>query len=90
MSPGCARPGASPCPGGQYDDTLVHDGVMFIADTNNILLALDARDGTELWRYEHQSEVFDGRRQGIALYGNSVFVPHNDLDLVAFNCALAL
>ena len=85
MSPGCAgleRPSVS---GWQYDDTLVHDGVMFIADTNNILLALDARDGTELWRYEHQSEVFDGRRQGIALYGDSVFVPHNDLDLVALN-----
>ena len=29
--------------------------------------------------------MFDGRRQGIALYGNSVFVPHNDLDLVALN-----
>ena len=71
--------------GGNMTTPLVHDGVMFIADTNNILLALDARDGSELWRYEHQSEVFDGRRQGIALYGNSVFVPHNDLDLVALN-----
>ncbi|MFZ8956522.1 MAG: pyrroloquinoline quinone-dependent dehydrogenase [Pseudohongiellaceae bacterium] len=71
--------------GGNMTTPLVHDGVMFIADTNNILLALDARDGTELWRYEHQSEVFDGRRQGIALYGDSVFVPHNDLDLVALN-----
>ena len=69
--------------GGNMTTPLVHDGVMFIADTNNILMALDARDGTELWRYEHQSEVFDGRRQGIALYGNSVFVPHNDLNLVA-------
>ncbi|MEC7893122.1 MAG: PQQ-binding-like beta-propeller repeat protein, partial [Pseudomonadota bacterium] len=34
--------------GGNMTTPLVHDGVMFVADTNNILLALDARDGTEL------------------------------------------
>jgi alcohol dehydrogenase (cytochrome c) len=71
--------------GGNMTTPLVHDGVMFIADTNNILLALDARSGIELWRYQHESEIFDGRRQGIALYGDKVFVPHNDLDLVALN-----
>ena len=71
--------------GGNMTTPLVHDGVMFIADTNNILLALDARSGIELWRYQHESENFDGRRQGIALYDDKVFVPHNDLDLVALN-----
>lgn len=71
--------------GGNMTTPLVHDGLMFIADTNNILLALDARNGSELWRYQHESENFDGRRQGIALYGDKVFVPHNDLDLVALN-----
>ncbi len=71
--------------GGTMTTPLVHDGVMFLTDTNNILLALDARDGKELWRYQHQSSNLDGRRQGIALYGDSVFVPHNDLVLVALN-----
>jgi len=71
--------------GGNMTTPLVHDGVMFIADTNNILLALDARNGQELWRYQHESENFDGRRQGIALYDDKVFVPHNDMDLVALN-----
>lgn len=71
--------------GGNMTTPLVHDGMMFIADTNNVLLALDARNGTELWRYQHESDNFDGRRQGIALYGDRVFVPHNDLDLVALN-----
>ncbi|MBT8145516.1 MAG: PQQ-binding-like beta-propeller repeat protein [Gammaproteobacteria bacterium] len=71
--------------GGNMTTPLVHDGVMFIADTNNILLALDARNGTELWRYQHESDNFDGRRQGIALFGDRVFVPHNDLDLVVLN-----
>jgi alcohol dehydrogenase (cytochrome c) len=71
--------------GNNMTTPLVHDGVMFIADTDNILLALDARNGRQLWRYQHESENFDGRRQGIALYGDRVFVPHNDLDLVALD-----
>ena len=48
--------------GSNMTTPLVHDGVMFIADTNNTLLALDASNGLELWRYQHESEVFDGRR----------------------------
>ncbi|GJM11828.1 MAG: pyrrolo-quinoline quinone [Pseudohongiella sp.] len=71
--------------GGNMTTPLVHDGIMFIADTNNILLALDAKTGQELWRYQHESENLDGRRQGIALFDDKVFVPHNDLDLVALN-----
>jgi glucose dehydrogenase len=36
--------------GGNMTTPLIHDGVMFIADTNNLLLALDARTGELLWR----------------------------------------
>lgn len=71
--------------GGNMTTPLVHDGVLYIADTNNILRALDARNGNELWHYEHESEIFDGRRIGIALHGDKVIVPHNDMDLVALN-----
>jgi alcohol dehydrogenase (cytochrome c) len=71
--------------GGNMTTPLVHDGVLFIADTNNILRAVDARNGNELWQYQHQSEILDGRRIGIALHGNRVIVPHNDLDLVALD-----
>lgn len=71
--------------GGNMTTPLVHSGVMFIADNNNVLLALDARNGEELWRYQHESENLDGRRIGIALYADKVIVPHNDLDVVALN-----
>ncbi|MEX0903925.1 MAG: PQQ-binding-like beta-propeller repeat protein [Pseudohongiellaceae bacterium] len=71
--------------GGNMTTPLVHDGILFIADTGNVLRALNARNGDELWRYEHESENFDGRRIGIALYGDKVIVPHNDMDLVALN-----
>jgi alcohol dehydrogenase (cytochrome c) len=71
--------------GGNMTTPLVHDGVMFIADTNNLLRVLDARSGQELWTYQHQSENLDGRRIGIALHGDVVVVPHNDLTVVALN-----
>ncbi len=71
--------------GGNMTTPLVHDNVLFIADTNNILRALDARTGEELWQYVHESENFDGRRIGIALYEDRLIVPHNDMDIVALD-----
>lgn len=71
--------------GGNMTTPLVHDGVMFIADTGNLLRVLDAASGAELWTYQHESENLDGRRIGISLYGDQVIVPHNDLTLVALN-----
>lgn len=71
--------------GGNMTTPLVHDGVMFIADTNNLLRVLDARSGQELWNYHHESENLDGRRIGIALHGDVVVVPHNDLTVVALD-----
>jgi len=71
--------------GGNMTTPLVHDGVMFIADTNNMLRVLDARSGQELWTYKHESENLDGRRIGIALHGDLVIVPHNDLTVVALD-----
>lgn len=69
--------------GGNMTTPLVHDGLMFIADTGNLLRVLDARNGSELWSYQHESENLDGRRIGISLQGDQVIVPHNDLTLVA-------
>ncbi len=71
--------------GGNMTTPLVHDGVMFIADTNNVLRVLDATSGEELWNYQHVSVNLDGRRIGIALHGDVVIVPHNDLTIVALN-----
>lgn len=64
---------------------LIHDGVMFIADTQNLILALDATNGAELWRYQHDMDNNDARRIGMAIHGDTLVVPHNDLDLVALN-----
>ena len=64
---------------------LVHDGIMFIADTENRLLAVDATNGNELWSYQHDTGNNDGRRIGMAIHGDTLIVPHNDMALVALN-----
>ncbi len=68
---------------------LVHDGVMFLADTNDAVLALDARNGEELWRYEHETgpDATAGLngKFGIAMYGEQLIVPTLDLRLLALD-----
>jgi len=68
---------------------LVHDGVLFLADTNDAVLALDAESGGELWRYEHATGVdatagLNGKF-GMAIYGETIIVPTLDLRLLALD-----
>ena len=79
-------------PGPNMATPLVHDGVMFLASTEDIVLALDARTGIELWRYAHiattQLELGGGTlpaKVGLALSGNKVVVPSKDLHLLALD-----
>ena len=68
---------------------LVHDGVMFLADTNDTVLALDAGSGEELWRYEHATGADATRglngKFGIAIYRETLIVPTLDLRLLALD-----
>ena len=68
---------------------LVHDGVIFLADTNDVVLALDARGGGELWRYEHATgpDATAGLngKFGIAIHGENIIVPTLDLRLLALD-----
>ena len=68
---------------------LVHDGVMFLADTNDTVFALDAGSGEELWRYEHETGAdatggLNGKF-GIAIYRETLIVPTLDLRLLALD-----
>ncbi|GIT59692.1 MAG: hypothetical protein Ct9H300mP19_16400 [Dehalococcoidia bacterium] len=49
------------------------------------VLAIDARNGALLWRYEHQSEVQASQKKGVALHGDLVYVPTSDLHVLALN-----
>lgn len=72
-------------PGPNMATPLVHDGVMFLADTQDKVLALDAQSGRELWRYEHASQAGPNAKIGIALQGNKVLIPTLDLHIVALD-----
>jgi alcohol dehydrogenase (cytochrome c) len=58
-------------PGGQYTTPLVHDGVLYIANPNDAIQALDGRTGDLIWEYQYRdSEALapqapeDGRDDG--------------------------
>ena len=62
---------------------LVHDGVMFLASTQDTVLALDATTGDELWTYEHRPTTFPSSKMGIALHGDKVIVPTQNMHVIA-------
>ncbi len=66
---------------------LVIDGVMYLTTPYNHVLALDAADGRELWRYRHRLQ---GRNfccgpanRGAAIHGDRVFTLSIDARLIA-------
>lgn len=69
---------------------LVVDGVMYVVEPPNTVLALDASNGAELWNYERvlpaQMRLCCGRvNRGVALLENRVFVATLDAHLVALD-----
>ena len=64
---------------------LVHDGVMYLFTFPDTVLAIDAGNGSLLWRYEHHSEVQPSQKKGVALHGDLVYVPTSDLHVLALN-----
>jgi len=66
---------------------LVDDGFMYVNDTWGRVMKFDVRSGTQgvpLWR--HDPKIKQSRTQrGIAMYGNKVFIPTNDMRLIALN-----
>lgn len=83
--------------GGQQETVpLVHNGIMFIATTNNVVQALDAVTGDLIWEYRHpQADMpsswgyqrYQARRQkgSIALYKDKVVLTTADAKLVVLD-----
>jgi len=81
-------------PGNQEAAPLVHDGIMYLAQSNNIVHALDATNGDLIWEYEHPLPKMEGSyvkrqlvraRNSIALYGDRVFLTTGDARVIALN-----
>jgi len=70
---------------------IVNHGRMFITTPQNNIIALDAKTGTQLWRYRRKYP--DGLFQlhptnrGVALYGDYVYMATTDCALVALDAA---
>jgi alcohol dehydrogenase (cytochrome c) len=68
---------------------IVNDGVMFISNPYNLVLALDAKTGELLWRYERELpedfSALHNTNRGIALHGDKVFLAALDAHLVALD-----
>ena len=68
---------------------LVNNGVMFISTPNNQVLALNAKDGTVLWRYRRprpaNAIVLHDTNRGVALFGDKVYWAAGEQILVALD-----
>jgi len=68
---------------------IVNHGRMFITTPGNNVIALDAKTGTQLWRYlkKYPDGLFQlhPTNRGVALYGNRVYMATTDCQLVALD-----
>jgi alcohol dehydrogenase (cytochrome c) len=66
-------------------------GRMFITTPGNNVVALDARTGSQLWRYvkKYPEGLFQlhPTNRGVALYGDRVYMATTDCQLVALEAA---
>jgi len=73
-------------PGTNNPTPLIHNGVMFLYTFPDTVMALDATDGSLLWRFRHEPKgIAASRKMGIALGGDKVFVPTSDMRMLALN-----
>jgi len=71
---------------------IVHDGIMYVTSTWNIVSALDARTGEELWIYEPEVDkkqagyaCCDAVNRGVAIWGDKIFTATIDGRLIALD-----
>jgi len=76
---------------GQFEvSPVIYDGVMFVTTSYNRLFALDAKDGTLLWRYDHEQPknlrlCCGPMNRGVAIVGDKVLMGTLDSRLIAFD-----
>ncbi len=75
---------------GSFENSpVVVDGVMYVTTPYDVAMAVDARTGKELWRYEHKlgTQIFccGPNNRGVAISGNTVYMLTLDAQLVALD-----
>ncbi len=77
-------------PGANQATPLVYDGVMYIANPQNIIQAVDAVTGDRVWQYNREfeteeDEVVSRRSRSIAIYGDKIYLNTSDAHIVALD-----
>lgn len=74
---------------GHQSPPIVNNGYMYVTTPGAQVIALDARTGTELWRWKKElpAELMQlhPTNRGVALYGDKVYVATVDCHLVALD-----
>jgi alcohol dehydrogenase (cytochrome c) len=66
---------------------IVHDGILFLSNTDNIVQAIDAKSGKLIWenRIGPRSPFLYGGNRSLGLYQDKVFVATTDAHLLALD-----
>ena len=64
---------------------LVHNGIIYLNNTGNILQALDGRTGDLIWEQRYGGAPTAHSMRGISIYGERVFVAAADGRILAFD-----
>src|SRR5580704_785284 len=68
---------------------IVNNGVMFVSTPNNQVIAIDAKSGNLLWRYNRRrptgTSVPHDTNRGVALLGDKVFYAAGEAVLIALD-----
>jgi len=74
---------------GHQAPAIVNGGYMYVATPASQVIALDAKTGSELWRYKAQLPAeqlqLHPTSRGVALYGDKVYLATTDCKLVALD-----
>ena len=77
---------------GSFENSpTVVDGVMYVTTPYNTAMAVDARTGQQIWRYEHKPSITapiyccGPNNRGVAISGNTVYMGTLDARLVALD-----
>jgi alcohol dehydrogenase (cytochrome c) len=80
-------------PGVNEATPIIHDGVMFLGNPDDVIQAIDAKTGELLWQYRRalppvaafRNNFWGQRKRSVFLYGTKVFTMTRDNHLVALD-----
>src|SRR6266700_5808068 len=64
---------------------LVHDGILYLNNTGNILQALDARTGDLIWENNYGANAGAAAMRGISIYQDRIILSTSDAHIRAFD-----